>query len=103
MSRSRKKHPFHGITTCASEKDDKRFNHKRERAHVRDRLHHDLEDPFTHHRMVSDPWGMGKDGKRKYSKAEADKCIRLLSGYYREDGLTPEAAHNKAIRALYGK
>lgn len=103
MSRSYKKHPFHGITTTRSEKDDKRYNHKRERAHNRDQLYHNLEEPFTHHHMVSDPWDMSKDGKRKYSKAEIDKCIRLLSGYYREDGLTPEAAHNKAKRVLYGK
>ena len=75
MSRSRRKHPCTGITTCESEKDDKREAHRRFRHAVRQRLQAgvptdataltDTADDLTlpHWREYSDPWTWGKDGK----------------------------------------
>lgn len=72
MSRSRRKHPYTGITTCESEKDDKREAHRRYRHAVRQRLQTDVpadathatDDPtLPHWREYSDPWTWGKDGK----------------------------------------
>ena len=70
LSRSRRKHPYIGITTCESEKDDKREAHRRYRHAVRQRLRADgapgeLEaaETLPHWRTFSDPWTWGKDGK----------------------------------------
>jgi len=38
MSRSYRHHPFRGITTCESEKDDKRLAHRVYRHTIRQRL-----------------------------------------------------------------
>lgn len=68
MSRSKKKTPIHGMTTCVSEKKDKRLWHKRMRTHERDRLITDPDGVQTHKYAVSDPWTMGKDGKYYWHK-----------------------------------
>lgn len=65
MSRSRKRTPIMGIVSATSEKDDKRANHRRERRRVREVLATTPEpDSLPHHRELSDPWTMAKDGKR---------------------------------------
>lgn len=60
MSRSRKKAPVTGFTTCRSEKADKRAWHRAFRRAARQ-----SEDAGEHlrQREFSDPWVMGKDGK----------------------------------------
>lgn len=77
MSRSRKKHPFCGITTATSEKDDKRLAHKAYRQALR-RL--DLSDPdnlvVPLLREVSNVWGFAKDGKWRFDPAEHPKWMR---------------------------
>lgn len=73
MSRSHRKHPYRGITTCDSEKEDKRRAHRRWRAAVRVQLAQakamrrgeetlDLP-PLPLWREFADPWTWGKDGK----------------------------------------
>ncbi len=77
MSRSRRKHPYTGITTCRSEKDDKREAHRRFRHAVHQRLNTDAPDAsaadetptLPHWREYSDPWDWGKDGKMYYAAA----------------------------------
>jgi hypothetical protein len=84
--RSRKKTPVCGITTCRSEKDDKRIWHRRFRAKERDNLlaHSragvDADYITTHFREVSNPWNMGKDGRRRWTFSEAMLLERYPDG-----------------------
>lgn len=80
MTRSRRKHPFAGITTCASERDDKRRAHRAERQTIRRRLRvaPESERPLPHWYEFSDPWSWGKDGKMRFVGLEnyARKLMR---------------------------
>lgn len=77
MSRSCKKTPIHGVTTCRSEKPDKRRWHGRWRVRERQQLRayvqgHELDDYITtHFRSVSNPWDMGKDGHVRWTLDDA--------------------------------
>ena len=65
MSRSKKKHPIHGITSAASEKEDKKNWHRafrRKNAQLLQSPDAD-ETQFPIPREMSDPWKMDKDGK----------------------------------------
>lgn len=67
MSRSRRRQPIVGITTTRTERPDKQIWHGRMRAHERAataavRVGDQVEFPQV--REVSDPWAMGKDGKK---------------------------------------
>ncbi|HLY30599.1 MAG TPA: hypothetical protein VKQ36_06200 [Ktedonobacterales bacterium] len=66
MSRSRRKHPCHGVTTAASEKRDKQRDHRRYRHAVQQRLAVCWPDEAwqtPHWREYSNPWMWAKDGK----------------------------------------
>lgn len=67
MSRSYRKTPIVGITTCRSEKEDKRLANRVVRARNRQRMRVGLE-PLDR-RALTDPWSMGKDGKAWWGKA----------------------------------
>ena len=62
MSRSRRRTPVCGITTCRSEKSWKQDAHRRLR--VAERAMVD-GDPEPRLRDVSNPWSFGKDGKQR--------------------------------------
>lgn len=67
MSRSRRKTPVYAVASTRSESQDKREWHQRWRARVRDQLAAsgpDGDPQPLDRRAVSDPWRMGKDGKR---------------------------------------
>lgn len=64
MSRSRKKNPITGIAICASEKSDKKEWHSRMRQMEKCRLRTNPESVATVEKDASNPWAMGKDGKR---------------------------------------
>lgn len=70
MSRSIKKKYFLSHACCQSEKKDKKIWHKAFRKKEKQKIgSSDLEEHLTtHHREVSNPWTMGKDGKHRYSK-----------------------------------
>jgi hypothetical protein len=77
MSRSRKHTPKGGITTAASDKDDKRQAHQRERRRVRVVLAVDpAPELLPHRRELSDPWAMAKDGKTYYGHDAAPHVLR---------------------------
>jgi hypothetical protein len=63
MSRSRRKTPVIGITTCRSERSDKVIWHGRMRAKEREALAHGDDPPTVN--AVSDVWTMGKDGRQR--------------------------------------
>lgn len=58
MSRSRRHSPYTSLTTCHSEKDDKRIARRR----LRQREKH-TEGPVDK-REVSNVWNFGKDGRQ---------------------------------------
>lgn len=69
MSRSRRKTPIMGITTCNSERQDKQIWHKRWRARERTSLNSTPFDELDCYlpvleKQVSNVWDMGKDGKQ---------------------------------------
>ena len=81
MSRSVRKKPIMGWTTCRSEKDDKRIWHRRWRAHERTALASsplDDEDgnlPVSVNEL-SNVWDMGKDGRQYWPLAKQKKTAR---------------------------
>jgi hypothetical protein len=83
MSRSILHSPATGVTTCRSEKEDKRLANRRLRRTVVQRLSSagDLDLlalPLL--REVSDRWGMGKDGRQHHWGG----CLYLQSPRARE-------------------
>jgi len=76
MSRSRRKTPILGITTAASEANDKARWHRAYRRAERQRLRASPESLPASHRDYSDPWSMDKDGKRYWGKACGSRWMR---------------------------
>ena len=62
MSRSRKKTPVHGITTAASEKEDKRDANRKFRRKTKQQVDK-CEENLSELREISNIWSFGKDGK----------------------------------------
>lgn len=80
MSRSRRHVPISGITTCRSEKDDKRVYNRIFRRVSAESIRNDSE-PLQDIRAVSDIWNWGKDGKTWHGHrfdygCGADWCAR---------------------------
>ncbi|HIF0227007.1 TPA: hypothetical protein ACXYKD_003983 [Legionella anisa] len=72
MSRSYRKNPIIGITTCRSERQDKKIWHKRWRARERTGLASTSLQNFDSYlplleNEISNTWQMGKDGKQYWS------------------------------------
>lgn len=67
MARSTRHHPFCGITTARSEKWDKRFAHRAQRAAERAALAAGRDVPDR--RETSNVWSMEKDGKQRFDPA----------------------------------
>ena len=79
MSRSTKKHPFNGITTTKSEKQDKRIANKRLRLKAKQQIKNMVDpdaDVFPVINEVSDVWVFGKDGKFRFDPDEYKKLMR---------------------------
>lgn len=72
MSRSHRKSPIFGHTTCRSERQDKKIWHRRWRSKERAALGGITKDLTEHvtllRNQVSSTWSMGKDGKCYWSK-----------------------------------
>jgi hypothetical protein len=68
MSRSRRKTPIVGHTTCRSERENKKLWHQRWRTHERTALASASLNALSDHlplleNQVSNVWSMGKDGR----------------------------------------
>jgi hypothetical protein len=63
MSRSRRKKPILGITTAASEQQDKRLANRKLRRRLR-QIPPDEDAILPEQREVSNIWAFDKDGKR---------------------------------------
>lgn len=77
MSRSKRKTPMCGHTTCDSEKADKVSAHRRIRRSVSVALRVGLEtEVLPHEKELSNPWLMGKDGKQRFDPVTRYKLMR---------------------------
>lgn len=79
MSRSYRKHDWHGITGSASEKKDKRMANRTLRHHVKRMIHSDpeTERALPVMREVSNVWCMSKDGKHYFGGLLSENTRRF--------------------------
>lgn len=79
MGKSKKKHPFSGITTSETEKKDKQIANKRLRLRTKQKLKH-MEDPdaeiFPEKEEVSNVYSFAKDGKCRFDPELHPKLMR---------------------------
>ncbi len=105
MSRSIKNEYFLSHCGCRSEKKDKKTWHKAFRKKEKQKIGSgDLEEHITtHHREVSNPWTMGKDGKRCYSKSYLLISIKRITKNFYKDKKERIANESKMFYRLVGK
>ena len=83
MSRSKRKTPITGMTTCESEKQDKRLANRIHRRNIKQLINVELEE-YTHTDRrefgFNNVWSFGKDGKQylRYGKMESEYYIQLM-------------------------
>ena len=79
MGKSKKKHPFSGISTSETEKKDKQIANKRLRLRAKQKLKH-MEDPdaevFQEKEEVSNVYSFDKDGKCRFDPEFYPKLMR---------------------------
>lgn len=94
MSRSRRKTPIVGHTTCRSEREDKKLWHQRWRTHERTALASASPEALCAHlplleNQVSNVWSMGKDGRSYWPiKRQAATADRIAN----HKGRNPQSA-----------
>lgn len=103
MSRSQRKTPKFGITTCRSEKEDKKLWHQRSRA--RERTSMTAASPETLmgylpllENQVSNVWAMGKDGHTYCPSKEQETMADLVASRL---GKNPEEIASLKQRLLH--
>lgn len=103
MSRSRKKTPITSITTCCSERKDKKIWHKRLRSRERTALtsvHHKDWDNYLPvlEKQVSNVWSMGKDGKHYWA---IDSQLRIAEAIANKKGMTKKECNSIKNRLVH--
>ena len=76
MSRSRRKTPISGITTAASEKEDKRLANRRWRRRNKQLVQCGHYEPLQHLREITNVWLMDKDGKFRFDPERFPELMR---------------------------
>ena len=108
MSRSYRKTPIFGDTTCRSEKQEKKQWHKALRAKERvaqallSQENLDSHIPL-HENQIGNVWLMGKDGHSYWSKSSYEDSAQTWAN---SQGKTPrerEALRNRRLRKWMGK
>jgi hypothetical protein len=105
MTRSIKNNYFLAHACCRSEKKDKKIWHKAFRKKEKQNLgSSDLEEYVTtHHREVSNPWNMAKDGKHYYSKPDLLASIKRVATRFTENEKELKENENKIFYRWIGK
>lgn len=103
MSRSRRKTPITGYTTCRSERQDKKQWHSvfrnRERALLKSASTEDLDAHLPlKENQVSNVWAMGKDGRHYCSIANREALAAMKA---ERDGKTPKEQASLKKRLLH--
>lgn len=108
MSRSRRKRPFFGFTSCRSERADKKTWHPRWRARERTALASASPEGLEAHlpvleNQITNPWRMGKDGRAYYSRQSMTERAEWRAAH---KGRTPEERallEKRELHKLTGK
>lgn len=105
MTRSRRKTPIFGFTSCDSEKQDKKIWHGRMRAHERDALaKSDFEAHLTTRKeQVSDTWNMDKDGRYYWPIKDQEKAAGLMADSNGKTLAERAALKQRLLRKWAGK
>jgi hypothetical protein len=108
VTRSYRKTPIFGYTTCHSEKHDKFIWHKkwclRERINLATVIKGDLENHCSvHQRQVSNVWLMGKDGKHYFSHQEQKDHAELISSIRSKNPQEKSSLKKRIIYQWIGK
>ena len=102
MSRSRRKTPIVGHTTCGSEREDKKLWHQRWRTRERTALTSASPEALSAHlplleNQASSVWSMGKDGRSYWPvKRQAATADRIAN----HKGRNPQEREKKKKRLL---
>lgn len=108
MSRSQRKTPIFGMTTCRSERTDKVLWHGRLRAQTRTAISGRTTDELTDHvlpeeRHVSNVWAMGKDGRQWWPVANQRRIARQLAKRRGATSSEQEAIEQRLLRKWMSK
>ena len=108
MSRSVRKTPIMGITTCRSEREDKKFWHRRWRAHERTKLSAvPLDDAESNLavsvKQLSNIWDMGKDGRQYWPLASQDVTAKRFARRKGRTRKERKALHERLKHKFMGK
>ncbi len=108
MSRSQRKTPIFGMTTCRSERSDKVLWHGRLRAHTRTTMTactaNDLADcVLPEVKQVSNVWDMGKDGRQWWPAVNQRKVARRLASRRGKTKAERNAIEQRLLRKWMAK
>jgi hypothetical protein len=103
MSRSRRKIPITGNTTCRSERQDKKIWHRRRRTHEHKALAGMSSDEWESHpgsleNEVSNVWSMGKDGHHYWL---VDRQVLIAEQIANSKGRSPQERSSLKKRLLH--
>lgn len=108
MSRSYRKTPIFGHTTCRSERQDKKQWHKALRA--KERVAQGLLSPDAfdshmplHENQVGDAWSMGKDGHHYWDASSREDTAVTIANRQGKNPAEREALRNRLLHKWMGK
>lgn len=108
MSRSYRKTPIFGNTTCRSERQDKKQWHKALRAKERVAQAalspENLESHMSlHENQVGNVWSMGKDGRQYWSESSRKEMARRFADRQGANPKERAALRDRLLRKWMGK
>lgn len=103
MSRSRRRTPITGNTTCRSERQDKKIWHRHWRTHEHTALAGMSPEQWDSHlcsleNEVSDVWSMGKDGRHYWP---VDRQVLIAEQIANSKGRSPQERSSLKKRLLH--
>jgi hypothetical protein len=108
MSKSYRKTPIMGHTTCRSERLDKLIWHKRWRTKERNKITSlDPENWVDHltvdRHEVSNPWSMGKDGKQYFPRQNQIHVAKKIANRHGQNPQERSALRQRLLHQWMGK
>lgn len=108
MSRSRRKTPITGHTTCRSERHDKKLWHQRWRTRERTVLASSSADDLGAHlplleNQVSNVWSMGKDGRSYWPVARQMAVAERIANHKGRSPQERVSLKKRLLRKWMGK
>ncbi len=108
MSNSRRKTPIYGMTTCQSERRDKKIWHKKWRTNERTLLNALSHEGLNEHislmkNEVSSTWSMGKDGRSYWPVSKQRKSAERIAGRKGHNPQEKAAIKKRLLHKWMGK